>query len=341
MRVSIATPHKKYPIIIEPKAVQQFKFPKRSIVVTDSTVQKKYGQLFSKFPTIVFTPGEAHKRLDTVERMAEKLVELDAHRTSSIIALGGGVVGDMAGFLAAIYMRGIPFYQVPTSLLAMVDASVGGKTGVDLASGKNLVGAFHQPEAVIIDPQVLVDLPEDQFRNGMGEVVKHAVLDAKLFRWLERNADKILERDVDTLATLVAKNVRIKAAIVNADEKEAHQRMLLNLGHTFGHAIEQLSGYSVPHGEAVGMGLMYAAEYTATEDKDRIANLLLKFGLPLHLETPYTAKQMVKVMQSDKKNRGGKITLVLPKAIGDVHIDTTVTSAKVERFMNNYHAEIK
>lgn len=336
MRIIVKTASKKYPIIVEHNAFKKFKFPNNSIVVTDHNVLKKYASLLKPFDVVSFEPGEQSKHLETIEGLAEGLVELGVDRTNSLIAFGGGVVGDVAGFLAATYMRGIPFYQVPTSLLAMVDASVGGKTAVDLPSGKNLVGAFHQPEAVIIDPTVLQDLPNDQFRNGMGEVVKHGVLNATLFRWLERNADAINQRDVDVLTTMLAKNIKLKASIIAKDEKEQGIRMLVNLGHTFGHALEQLSEYTVPHGEAVAMGMMYAAHYVKMPDLDRIEQLLYSFGLPSRLEDPFTAKQMVKVMQADKKNKGHKITLVLPHAIGDVRIKKNVTSKQIETFLCTY-----
>ena len=348
MRISITTPHKKYSVIVEPNAFKKFTFPKDVIVVTDSIVRRKYASLLKKHRVVSFTAGEQSKHLTVVEKLSQQLVKLGAQRSTSIIAFGGGVVGDVAGFLAAIYMRGIPVYQVPTSLLAMVDASVGGKTGVDLASGKNLLGAFHQPEAVIIDPQFLLKLPNDEFRNGMGEVVKHGVLDASLFTWLQRNADNINSRDIKTLTAMVGKNVKIKANIVQADERELGQRMLLNLGHTFAHAVEQLSGYSIPHGEAVAMGLMYAAHYSGWPTKSpkhlkqlqHLQQLLHIFSLPTHLETPYTAKQMMRVMSRDKKNTTRGITLVLPNAIGDVQIKGNISNAAIERFITQYHGEI-
>ncbi len=171
----------------------------------------------------------------------------------------------------------------------------------------------------------------------MGEVVKHGVLEPTLFTWLEKNSEKILKRDVSTIQKMLVKNIEIKQAIVESDEKESGQRMLLNLGHTFGHAVEQLSGYAIPHGQAVAIGLVYAMAYARMEESERVVSLLHAFGLPSHLETPYSAKSMVKAMQSDKKNRGKNITLVLPQTIGEVHIHTNETPSKIERFLKKYH----
>lgn len=340
MRISVNTSGHQYPVIIEPNSVRKFKFPKNSIVITDTTLKKKYGNWFKQYPLLTFTPGEHSKHLSTVEQLCSQLVKLDADRTSSIIAFGGGVVGDIAGFVASIYMRGIPVYQVPTSLLAMVDASVGGKTGVDLPEGKNLVGSFHQPQAVVIDSTFLVDLPSAQFSNGMGEVIKHGLIDEELFKWLEKNKQKIAERDIPTLQRMLAKNIQIKQAVVEADEKESGVRMMLNLGHTFGHAIEKLSGYSVPHGQAVAIGLVYAASYSKMPEIESLISMLHYFGLPSHLEQPYTAAQMVTAMQSDKKNNGKHITLVLPKRIGEVHIYPIATSTAIKSFIKKHHQAI-
>ncbi len=337
MRLIVKTQSKTYPVIIEPKAFSKFKFPKQAIIITDSKVKQVFKKSFKKFPVIDFKAGEASKHLNTIEKLSEELVALKADRSSSVIAFGGGVVGDMAGFTASVYMRGIPFYQVPTTLLAMVDASVGGKTGVDLKVGKNLVGTFTQPEAVIIDPTYLVDLPEDQFNNGMAEVIKHGVLDKSLFEWLEKNKQKINGRDIKTLQTLLVKNVQIKKAVVEKDEKEAGIRMLLNLGHTFGHAVEQLSNYTIPHGEAVAIGLVYASNYTKMPEQERLIDLLHYFNLPSHLEKPYSASAMAKAMLSDKKHRGSKIVLVLPNKIGQVRINTSVTVKQMQTFLTKVH----
>lgn len=333
MRITVNTPHKKYSVIIESKSIEKYSFPKNAIVITNSTLQRDCRKRFKENQIVHFSAGEAVKRLATVEQLCEQLVKLNADRSSSIIAFGGGIVGDIAGFVASIYMRGIPVYQVPTTLLAMVDASVGGKTGVDLKAGKNLVGTFHQPEAVVIDPTVLLALPEEEFINGMGEVIKHGLLDKKLFVWLERNRDKIRQRDLPTLQRMLIMNVKIKQAVVEADEKEAGTRMLLNLGHTFGHAIEKLSAYSIPHGQAVAIGLIYAALYSKFPDLDRLIDLLHYFKLPSHLEKPFAPEQMIRAMQNDKKNRGNNITLVLPQALGEIHIHRTATASSIRSFL--------
>ncbi|MDP3970380.1 MAG: 3-dehydroquinate synthase [bacterium] len=337
MRSFVKTLSKKYPVIIEQGIVKKFKFPKNAFVISDDSLRIKFKNELPNHQWISFSAGEHSKNLTTVEELCEKLVKLGANRSSSIIAFGGGIVGDIAGFVASIYMRGIPFYQVPTSLLAMVDASVGGKTGVDLNAGKNLIGSFYQPEAVLIDPTFLVKLPQLEFSHGMAEVIKHGVIDGKFFNWLENNQDKIKQRDVETLSTMIAKNVKIKSDIVEQDEKEGNVRMLLNLGHTFGHAIEKLSEYAIPHGEAVAMGMIYAAEFSESKDVLRITKLLYEFGLSSHLEKPYTAKSMVGVMMSDKKNKDNKINLVLPQSIGDVKINSAFSSEKLEKFISNYY----
>lgn len=361
MRLTIKTTSATYPVIIEPRAIQKFHWPKNSIVITDTKVQRHYGKQFSAirhFPVVTFAAGETNKRLTTVETICEQLVRLGADRSTNIIAFGGGVVGDVAGLVASVYMRGVPLYHIPTTLLAMVDSSLGGKTGVDLVAGKNLVGTIYQPQAVIMDPQFIIDLPDEQFRNGMGEIVKHGVIDGTLFKWLEKNSDAIIRRDKTCIAEMISKNVRIKARIVSADEREAGQRMMLNLGHTFGHAIEKLSKYSIPHGEAVAIGLQYAVQYaeqTRTHkvrtsqvpsnqartsqlgiDVDRVSALLHTFGLPTQLTTPFAPKEMVQAMMSDKKNRAQHITLILPRALGDIHIQSGISPKKIERFLQTY-----
>lgn len=339
MRITINTQTKRYPVIIEAGSIRSFAFPSNAFVITNAVIHNLYGKWFSHFPVIQIPVGEEHKRLQTVEHICEQLITLGAHRNSTIIAVGGGVVGDIAGFVASIFMRGIPVYHVPTTLLAMVDSSVGGKTGVDSALGKNLIGTFHQPNAVIMDPIFLQKLPEAEFSNGMAEVVKHGVLEASLFTWLERNAHAIQQRDLKTLETLVVKNIRIKKAIVEADEKESDVRMLLNLGHTFGHAIEHLSKYQIPHGQAVAIGLVYAAAFSKMPELERLMELLLAFNLPTHLETPYSAAAMVKSMQSDKKNLGRNVTLILPKAIGTIHIHQNTSPKTILRFLQQYHEQ--
>lgn len=358
MRITLNIPSAKYPVVIEPQAIRKFTWPENSVVITDTTVHRLYvnrgvsrgmWRNAKHIPVITFPAGETHKRLAVVEKLCAQLVQLGADRFTSLIAFGGGVVGDVVGLVASLYMRGVPLYHVPTTLLAMVDSSLGGKTGVDLDSGKNLIGTIYQPRAVIMDPQCIIDLPNEQFRQGMGEVVKHGVIDGALFYWLEKNVSGIMQRDPAIIQQLIVKNVRIKARVVEADERETGQRMVLNLGHTFAHAIEQLSRYTIPHGEAVAIGLHYAVRFggiktgvkTGTKtgvktdlDPDRLSALLHAFGLPSHLMKPFPARAMVQAMMVDKKNRAKHITLVVPRALGDVRIQTGITPKQVERFLD-------
>ena len=280
--------------------------------------------------------GETHKNFRTLESLAERMVSLGADRDCAVIALGGGVVGDVAGFLAACYMRGVDFVQIPTTLLAQVDASVGGKTGVYLKAGKNLAGAFHQPVVVLIDSNVLATLPEREFRAGLYESVKCGVIgDASLFRFMEANAGKILRRDVAALDRVIAASVKLKAKVVAADEREGGVRRTLNFGHTLGHALEAETGYKYfLHGEAVAWGMIGAAwiaESTGnigSTEAERIARAVLSFGeLP---PVMVSAKKVVARLISDKKSRAGKVHFVLPKSkIGMVEVVTGVPDGVV------------
>jgi 3-dehydroquinate synthase len=268
--------------------------------------------------TLVTLPaGEAHKHLDTVRRLYDRFLDAELDRSGVVVALGGGVIGDMAGFADATYMRGVRFVQIPTTLLAMVDASVGGKTGVDLPQGKNLVGAFKQPELVIIDPDLLTTLPSEEFRNGLAEVIKHGIIaDPELFAQLESAGPSSLE-------ALIARALRVKIGIVERDPFEAGERAHLNLGHTFAHAIERVSNYAIPHGVAVGLGLIAAARLAAargvcaSELPARVERVVERLGLPTTL-SGYAPAAIVAAMRSDKKRKGGRLRFVLPRAIGDV-----------------------
>src|SRR5690242_9636105 len=240
---------------------------------------------------LVLPAGEAHKHLDAVSKIFDALAQLGATRDACVIALGGGVVGDIAGFAAACWMRGIDFVQFPTTLLAMVDSSVGGKTGVDHPAGKNLIGAFHQPRAVVADLGTLATLPDRELRAGLAEVVKTACIgDADFFGWLEAHADALLAADTEILTHAIARCCRFKAGVVERDEREAGERALLNFGHTFGHAIEAQAGYgTLLHGEAVAVGMLLAARLSVRlgmadeNDTQRLRALLQAFGLPLEL----------------------------------------------------------
>ena len=271
-------------------------------------------------PVVCTVPeGEVHKTLATIASLYDQFLAAGLDRRSPIIALGGGVIGDMTGFAAATYLRGAPFVQVPTSLLAMVDASVGGKTGVDLPQGKNLVGAFKQPEIVIIDPEVMATLPGVEFRAGLAEVIKHGIIDAPdLFAQLE-------EHGPTSMTHLIADAVRVKVRVVEEDPFEQGRRATLNLGHTFGHAIELVSQFGVRHGEAVAVGLVAAANMAAELGRcdptlaPRIANLVERLGLPTQV-SGYDADAIMAAMVHDKKRKGKTLRFVIPQALGDVVI---------------------
>jgi 3-dehydroquinate synthase len=277
---------------------------------------------------IVLPDGERHKTLPTVSRILDTLVANRFARDDLVVALGGGVVGDMAGFAAACYQRGIGFVQMPTTLLAQVDSSVGGKTGVNHPGGKNLIGAFHQPRAVIADTATLATLPPRELRAGLAEVVKHALIcDAAFFSWLEANADALLALDPVVLAHAVHRCCTIKAGVVSRDERETGERALLNLGHTFGHAIEQVTGFGPwLHGEAVGVGLAMAAGmsqragWLPAADAARLDALLARLGLRTEARGAVTPQAARAAMQLDKKVQGGRVRLVLLKGIGQAFV---------------------
>jgi len=302
----------------------------KAAVVTDSNVGPLHGQTLSEslasagFETTlaVIPAGECNKNLAHVLPVYDALLAAKMERNTPLLALGGGVVGDMAGFVAATILRGVPLVQIPTSLLAMVDASIGGKTGVDHALGKNLIGAFHQPIAVLIDPQTLRSLPPREFGSGLAECVKHELIrDAAGFAALERQMDHVKALEMDAVAELIAHNVAIKARVVEADPLEKGERAHLNFGHTFGHAIESVSGYSYSHGEAISLG-MTAAAYVSCKlglidqtSRRRILALLDRAGLPttgLKLDV----QQVLDAMHFDKKVRHGRIRLVLLARMG-------------------------
>lgn len=270
-----------------------------------------------------FPAGEPSKTREQWARLTDALLAQGYGRDSGIVALGGGVAGDLAGFVAATCLRGLPYVQVPTSLLAMLDASVGGKTGVDTPQGKNLIGAFHPPVAVLADPRVLATLPERDFRGGMAEAVKHGLIaDEAYFAWMERDAAALLRRDETALTRLVRRSVEIKARVVSDDEREAGRRAILNAGHTVAHALEHATAYALPHGEAVALGLV--AECALAEALgvapaglgDRVARLLDRLGLPVRLAQPIPPDRLVQAMGSDKKNRGAQIRFALPSGLG-------------------------
>ena len=269
--------------------------------------------------------GEARKRLATVEELCQAMHRNGADRRSVVLAFGGGVAGDVGGFVAASYMRGVDVVQVPTTLLAQVDAAVGGKTGVNLASGKNLVGAFHQPGLVLIDPQTLESLPEREYRAGLHEVVKHGVIRSpELFDYMERNRDAVLGRRPEAVEYMISASVRIKADVVREDEREGGLRRILNFGHTLAHALEAETGYTrLLHGEAVGFGLVAAAKLSelrgrlSARDRERIQSTVLAYALALDLDG-LEARKIVARIAGDKKSVGGRARFVLAETVGSV-----------------------
>ena len=300
------------------------------LIVTDRTVAGHYLHRLMKTtaafaPTeLILPPGEQAKTREHWHAIVEKLAEIGAQRDATVVALGGGVIGDLAGFAAATYMRGIRVVQVPTTLLAQVDAAIGGKTGFNLAAGKNLVGAFHQPEAVMVDVETLATLDQRDFLAGLAEVVKYgAIRDIDFIAWLERNFNGLLQRRADVLEIAVARAAAHKIEVVEADEREAGQRALLNFGHTFGHAIETATGYRrYRHGEAVAIGMHLAAALSARlgmisgHQARRLSDLLDTFGLPVSLPHDIQPESLLDHMRLDKKNRAGRIRLILLEALG-------------------------
>ncbi|HDM77010.1 MAG TPA: 3-dehydroquinate synthase [Deltaproteobacteria bacterium] len=304
-------------------------------VITDRNVEKLWaGKIIAllekRFPyrgLISVEPGEEQKNLLTIEKLARKLVSMKADRASTIIAVGGGVIGDIAGFLASIFLRGVSFINIPTTLLAQVDSSVGGKTGVDLPEGKNLVGTFYQPVLVFADVDFLSTLPHEEFLNGMSEVIKYGIImDTEFFTFLESNVEKILEKEPDILIKIVSQSCKLKREIVEKDEKEAGLRRILNFGHTIGHSIEAASNYRIKHGWAVSMGMVAASylalEYGMTEPEEvkRIENLIDRFGLPVCVPEDLTADEIVQGLTYDKKMVDSKLRWILPTKIGSVNV---------------------
>jgi 3-dehydroquinate synthase len=308
----------------------------RYVIISDSNVSPLYGndlkrQLDDSGQSVMLCTipaGEEHKTREQWAALTDRLLAEGFGRDSTVIALGGGVVCDIAGFVAATYMRGIPVVHIPTSLLAMFDASIGGKTGVDTPVGKNLVGAFHPPAVVLADPDVLVTLPVEELRSGLAEALKHgAIADAAYFDFTSNAAREILGaggdgRDLEALTHVIERSIRLKAGVVATDEREKGARKALNFGHTIGHAIESLSGYTIRHGEAVGVGMLLeatAAERTGVTEPGtaaRIGDALASAGLPTARPRGPSASSIIAAMRSDKKNRGGVTEFSVPVRIG-------------------------
>ena len=299
-------------------------------VVEESLRESAFTIVSAHVPT-----GEDHKTFTSIEAIYDQLLPARLDRQTPILALGGGVIGDMTGFAAATILRGVPFIQVPTTLLSMVDASVGGRTGINHHVGKNLIGAFHQPIGVLIDPEVLKTLPARELYAGLAECIKHDIIrDAEGFARLENSIERALKIDIEYLTELVAHNVAIKAAVVAADPFEKAERAHLNFGHTFGHAFETLTRYAMSHGEAVGLGMVAAsrlAKHLGMLDESsvsRIVDLIDRAGLPTD-GAPADSNAVIEAMKFDKKVHGGKLRLILPDRIGHVVIRDDVPEAVV------------
>jgi 3-dehydroquinate synthase len=305
----------------------------RYALITDQTVNALYGdhvarQFGGSASVFAIPPGESHKNRDSWASLTDQLLDSGFGRDTTIIALGGGVVGDLAGFVAATFMRGVPVVQVPTTLLAMIDASIGGKTGVDTAAGKNLVGAFHPPSAVVIDPRVLETLGVDQRRAGLAEAVKHgAIADEAYFWHVGEAAEQLIERtptawDAEIVFRLIERSVQIKVDIVTRDAREMGVRKILNFGHTIGHAIELVSDFAMSHGDAVARGMVLEAEsgerasITELGTSGRLRSVLQRAGLPTECPAGYPIDRLFSIMRGDKKNRVGVIEYAIPTRVG-------------------------
>ena len=320
--------------------------PKKTLLVTDSNVEKLYCeklfQMLDPADVFIIPAGEESKNASTFLNICRYAAALHLGRDCRFAAAGGGVTGDLTGFAAACYLRGVSFIQIPTTLLAMVDSSVGGKTGIDIPEGKNLVGAFHQPESVLIDTGFLATLPERELKNGLAEVVKTAVIrDEEFFAFLENNAPSLGNAENTALFNeIVRRCCRIKADVVSCDEKESGLRAILNYGHTFAHPIETLSDYTVSHGEAVSIGMEYAGRLAlelgmwSKTDYQRQASLLDALGLPRRRPQNIDPEKMLNLMMSDKKNRNGRITFILPEKIGSVCSNSQIDSQTILKIIS-------
>jgi 3-dehydroquinate synthase len=348
--IRVDTPTAKYDVFAGSGLIQTLvpriqriigRLPRRVFVLTSEPIWALWGQAFcSSFPeppiALFLPPGEKFKTVASAERLTREMLRAGADRGSLLIAFGGGIVGDVGGFVAAIFMRGIPYMQVPTTFLAQVDSSVGGKTGVNLPEGKNLVGSFHQPRAVFADINVLGTLPLRELKAGLMESVKAGIIrDRSLVRFMEENARAIVGRDAKALEKVIAASIRMKAGVVNRDERETGLRMILNLGHTVGHAIEQVTAYKVLlHGEAVAWGMIAALHLARQRGTisgsqfDRLERLIHLYG-PLPALKLRAAK-VVAATGADKKNVGGVRRFVLPVGIGDAGVVEDVGPAELE-----------
>ena len=306
------------------KNLESYLPPTQTIIITDENIKKYYQKDFPRVPVITIGTGEGIKTLATIETILKKLIHHSCDRSSFIVGIGGGIVCDIAGFAASVFLRGVSFGFVSTSLLSQVDASVGGKNGVNLDSYKNMVGVFNQPEFVICDLDLLNTLPKKEISNGLAEIVKHALIsDADMFNFIEENRQKALALDYDTIFRLIADSVKIKSQVVQKDEKESSERRKLNFGHTIGHAIEKIEKKG--HGRAVAMGMVAAAKFSKarhlinSQDISRICSLLTNLNLPTELE--YNTKEIIRAASKDKKKQGSDLFYVFLEHIGKARVE--------------------
>lgn len=348
VRVDVSTPSRKYGITLGdgvlarlPRLLDDAKAPARRFVVSSPTVWRFHGERFAaacQAEPIIVPDGERFKQMPTVARVYDALIKANADRASTLITFGGGVIGDLAGFAAATYLRGIALVHVPTTLLAQVDSAIGGKVGVNHPLGKNLIGAFYQPHAVVVDPSVLGTLPRREFRAGLYEVIKYGMTSSPaLFERIERERKAIFARVPEVLTAVIAESCRIKADVVAADEKESGLRRILNFGHTTGHALEAVTRYRrFRHGEAVGYGMLAAAELAvargalAASDRKALADLITSLG-PLPPVADISLGQVLDAMKHDKKMVAGRLHFVLPTAIGAWAIVDDVTEKEMKK----------
>ena len=352
--VKVALGERSYPIHIDAGLFEKVgdildqHLSKRVVIVTNTTIAALYLAPLEKalgdrhLASIEIEDGEQFKTLETYEKVMSKLLQLHAARDTTLIALGGGVVGDLTGFVAATFQRGMPFIQIPTTLLSQVDSSVGGKTAVNHPLGKNMIGAFYQPKVVLIDTNTLATLPAREFAAGMAEVIKYGIIyDANFFKWLEDNQSALVAHDRAALQYAIQRCCEIKAEVVEKDERESGIRALLNLGHTFGHAIEAEQGYgNWLHGEAVAAGIILACQTAMRElefsasDFRRVETLLTAFNLPVSGPESMTTEDYVKHMRHDKKVVDSRIRFILPTVIGHAIVTDDVSDATLEAILN-------
>lgn len=356
--INVNLPQQSYEIAIAPSSLEQLgqymtelKLGKKVLVVSNPTIFKHYGEkAIASLKSAGFEvgscslpAGERYKNLNSIQKLYDIALENRLERSSTMVALGGGVIGDMTGFAAATWLRGINVVQVPTTLLAMVDSSIGGKTGVNHPYGKNLIGAFHQPRGVLIDPEVLKTLPMREFRAGMAEVIKYGVIwDAELFSQMEasKNLNQLRYIKPELISAILTRSCQAKADVVSKDEKEAGLRAILNYGHTIGHAVESLTGYRlVNHGEAVAIGMVAAGQIAVDlglwqqEDAERQNALIQKAGLPTKLPEGIDIEGIIAALQLDKKVKAGKVRFILPTQIGVVQITDDVPSDTIRQVL--------